>query len=203
MELQKLFKTQRALEEHINAQHPLQEGEDRLSKKILALQVELGECANEWRGFKYWGHFYVPEGKSEFECDCCEGAGFFDKFTPVDGHWTDDCQQCKGSGLNPLLEEYADVLHFALGIGLEIGVTIESVYLLEKSSKTITERFTSLLVGYGILATQPNNIESSYRELFAGTIRLGIKLGFSLDEIEEAYYIKNTINHQRQDLGVY
>ena len=49
MNLEKLFETQQALEEHINAQHPLQEGEDRLSEKILALQVELGECANEWK----------------------------------------------------------------------------------------------------------------------------------------------------------
>ncbi|MGG3951379.1 dUTP diphosphatase, partial [Geobacillus thermodenitrificans] len=48
MNLQKLFEMQRQLDEYIEREHPRQEGEDRLSKKILALMVELGELANEW-----------------------------------------------------------------------------------------------------------------------------------------------------------
>lgn len=189
MNLEKLFKMQKELDERILDRFPELRNEDLLDKKILALQVELGELAQNWRGFKFWSNDRESRTVRKIETE------WDDDGTPTEWLCNED--------VNPLLEEYADVLHFALSIGLEIGVTIESVYLLEKSSKAITERFTSLLVGYGILATQPNNIESSYRELFAGTIRLGLKLGFSLDEIEEAYYIKNTINHQRQDLGVY
>ncbi len=52
MNLQKLFAAQAELDKHIYEQHPVEDGEDRLAKKILALQVELGECANEWRGFR-------------------------------------------------------------------------------------------------------------------------------------------------------
>ncbi|MEK4091705.1 dUTP diphosphatase [Viridibacillus sp. FSL H8-0110] len=48
MNLTKLFEAQRELDLYIDQQHPVQPGEDRLSKKILALLVELGECANEW-----------------------------------------------------------------------------------------------------------------------------------------------------------
>lgn len=49
MNLSKLFEMQKELDEHIEKEHPREPGEDRLAKKILALQVELGELANEWK----------------------------------------------------------------------------------------------------------------------------------------------------------
>lgn len=42
MQLDKLFAAQKELRDHINYT-----GEDRFEKLILALLVELGECANE------------------------------------------------------------------------------------------------------------------------------------------------------------
>lgn len=60
MNLAKLFEMQRQLDEHIEKEHPRKPREDRLVKKILALQVELGELANCWRGFKYWSHDQEP-----------------------------------------------------------------------------------------------------------------------------------------------
>ena len=57
MDLQKLFEIQEGLDYHITKEHPVQEGEDRLAKKILALQVELGELANELpEVFKFWSN---------------------------------------------------------------------------------------------------------------------------------------------------
>jgi dimeric dUTPase (all-alpha-NTP-PPase superfamily) len=57
MNLQRLFELQRQLDAHIEKEHPRQEGEDRLVKKILALQVELGELANELpEVFKFWSN---------------------------------------------------------------------------------------------------------------------------------------------------
>ena len=57
MNIKKLFEMQRQLDEHIEKEHPRQEGEDRLAKKILALMVELGELANELpEVFKFWSH---------------------------------------------------------------------------------------------------------------------------------------------------
>lgn len=49
MNLQKLFETQTQLDEHIYTKHPELHGQDNLDWKILALQVELGELANEWK----------------------------------------------------------------------------------------------------------------------------------------------------------
>lgn len=54
MNLKPLFEMQKVLDARIEKEHPREDGEDRLAKKLLALQVELGECANEWRGFKFW-----------------------------------------------------------------------------------------------------------------------------------------------------
>jgi dimeric dUTPase (all-alpha-NTP-PPase superfamily) len=42
--------------DHIEKNHPRQPKENRFSKKILALLVELGECANEERCFKFWSN---------------------------------------------------------------------------------------------------------------------------------------------------
>lgn len=53
MDFSNLFKLQGNLDERIRKQHNLDD-ESLLSKKILALQVELAELANETRCFKFW-----------------------------------------------------------------------------------------------------------------------------------------------------
>jgi dimeric dUTPase (all-alpha-NTP-PPase superfamily) len=53
MQLEKLFKMQRGLDQHIEEKHGLQ-NEDLFDRKVLALLVELGELANETRCFKFW-----------------------------------------------------------------------------------------------------------------------------------------------------
>ncbi|KAB3531157.1 dUTP diphosphatase [Alkaliphilus serpentinus] len=53
MNLKKLFDIQKLLDQRIIDEHQLQEV-DLLPPKLLALQVELGELANETRCFKYW-----------------------------------------------------------------------------------------------------------------------------------------------------
>jgi dimeric dUTPase (all-alpha-NTP-PPase superfamily) len=49
-----LYEIQAGLKAHISKNHPERNDEDRSAKKFLALLVELGECANEERGFKFW-----------------------------------------------------------------------------------------------------------------------------------------------------
>jgi dimeric dUTPase (all-alpha-NTP-PPase superfamily) len=53
MQLEKLFRMQQALDQHIQEKHELQ-NEDLFTRKVLALLVELGELANETRCFKFW-----------------------------------------------------------------------------------------------------------------------------------------------------
>ncbi|SFB39626.1 dUTP diphosphatase [Clostridium frigidicarnis] len=53
MNLPKLFQLQKNLNDRIEEEHNLNNN-SLLPKRILALQVELGELANETRCFKYW-----------------------------------------------------------------------------------------------------------------------------------------------------
>lgn len=53
MRLKKLYYMQQKLDERIIKDKGLQ-GRDLLETTVTALLVEIGECANEWRGFKHW-----------------------------------------------------------------------------------------------------------------------------------------------------
>lgn len=53
MNFKKLFEMQEKLDARIESEHNLQ-NQDLFYKKILALQVEVGELANETRCFKFW-----------------------------------------------------------------------------------------------------------------------------------------------------
>lgn len=205
MNLAKLFEMQRKLDAHIEKEHPRQDGEDRLSKKILALQVELGELANEWRGFKYWS--YDQEPRKSVKCEVCHGIG--EIYEPIREH-RDICLHCDGKGLendsNPLLEEYVDCLHFILSIGLEMNVDpteIRGIY--ERGS--LIEQFNAV---FDCVSRFWSRVDKgfSYEEqvewyvwAFKAFRVLGHQLGFSWDEIEAAYMEKNQENHRRQESG--
>lgn len=55
LDLPKLFDMQKKLNERITTEHNLQE-KNLFVEQILALEVELGELANETRCFKYWSN---------------------------------------------------------------------------------------------------------------------------------------------------
>lgn len=70
IDLLPLFEKQKQLDEFIIEEKGLQ-GQDLLAENILALQVELGELANEWKGFKYWSNKPMNREKALVEyVDC-------------------------------------------------------------------------------------------------------------------------------------
>ncbi|MEH7653175.1 dUTP diphosphatase [Bacillus safensis] len=136
MNLQKMFEMQAELDRRIIKEKGL-EGQDLLPGLILALQVELAECANEWRGFKFWSNDQqprremhttagaTPENATHFRCesdDCGEYLTREDFKNLFDPDY-DECPICKAGSVtvfrevDPLLEEYVDCLHFILSIG--------------------------------------------------------------------------------------
>src|SRR5699024_2680440 len=129
MNLQPLFETQKKLDKRIIKEKGL-EGVDLLDKKILALQVELGELANEHRGFTFWSENQRPNVERWVECKKCDGTGDLNyeivegDAEGTGGHEYVDCDECDSSGTshmtNPLLEEYVDCLHFILSIGNDV-----------------------------------------------------------------------------------
>ncbi len=161
MNLQKLFEMQRQLDAHIEKEHPRQEGEDRLAKKILALQVELGELANELpEVFKYWSN--------------------------------------KKNNYEKALKEYVDCLHFLLSIGLDENIgTLEWEQIEPWKRESIIDQFIDLFDCTVRLKTDI----TEYVIIWDYFIGLGEMLGFSWEEVEEAYLQKNAENHARQERG--
>jgi dimeric dUTPase (all-alpha-NTP-PPase superfamily) len=202
MNLQKLFEMQRKLDEHIEREHPRQEGEDRLAKKIFAFMVELGELANEWRGFKFWSNDQKPRRTVYEICEYCEGRKTL-------GFQQESCWYCNGTGLQvvkrPLLEEFADGLHFLLSIGNDINMN--EVYEDEEPKplycEDIIEQF--IVVNDWVNSLYYRRHEDvngeMYDLVFAYFLGLGEMLGFTWEQIEEAYMKKNAENHTRQENG--
>lgn len=201
MKLIPLFETQDVLDKRIVKEHGL-EGRDLLPEKILALQVELGECANEWRKFKFWSKDQKPRIERKVRCHACSGRGSF--YVGISNDEKEICLYCEGTGLqedrNPLLEEYVDCLHFILSIGLEhefhekLPLEIESVTCVD-----VTRQF-SMLMKTDWEFYEVTDL-SYYREGFELFVGLGELLGFTWQQIEDAYYAKNKINHTRQASG--
>lgn len=174
MNLKYLYEIQAGLMAHIEKNHPVQEGEDRNEKRLLAFIVELGECAQEHRGFKYWSKDQQPRTKA----------------VRVPAMMEEDKEY-----YNPLLEEYVDGLHFVLELGLAYGIkqlTISETLQYD----TTTEQFLHIIKA--VLDYQNVQKQIKYSVLIRLYLGLGEMLGFTQDEIEQAYLAKNEINHNRQ-----
>ena len=193
MNLSKLFKIQKQLDERIVKEKGL-EGQDLLDKKILALQVELGELANEWRGFKYWSHDQEPRTEvPDFET------------WKKNGHKT-----YKGKPImhfkNPLLEEYVDVVHFTLSVGLEIEIKHE-IFPEPINYGDVVIQFNELFgqISYFASVLKRENeweeIESEYERIWSLLFGLAGLLGFTWEQIEQGYIAKNKINYERLEAG--
>jgi len=160
LDIKEFFNIQKILDTKILQEHNL-EGTDLVPRKIMALQVELGELANETRCFKYWS-----------------------KKAPA--------------AREVILEEYVDCLHFVLSIGLEINY-MEVSTEVEKEDRSVVEQF--LKVFANIADFQRDASSQNYLNLWNNFVLLGSIIGFSWDEIIDAYLRKNEINHQRQVEG--
>lgn len=184
MDLSELFDMQRTLDERIVKEKGL-EGVDLVPEKILALQVELGECANEWRGFKFWSNDQLPRDMEITIGNVCgdEKVRY------------------------PVLEEYVDCLHFVLSLGNDLvhrkdvkTIDRENIGYVVYNRFEITSQFNQLFSILGELWDH-GEIDLPYHDFIAVFINLGESLGFTWDEVVMAYKAKNAINHQRQEEG--
>ena len=217
IDLTELFKVQNVLKERIGYRET-----DRFNKTKLALLVEIGECANEWRGFKYWStkkptEFIhttagaTVENADYFECmegDECGEILYKEDFECLLDPNYDECPKCKVGYVvpfrkkYPLLEEYSDGLHFVMQLGLEINSDFRIPYNRLTFSKNITDKFNSVYLLTARL--EEGNLlldDKEYRLLLTEYVELADYLGFTWDQVEAMYYEKNKINHKRQSEG--
>ncbi len=215
MELSKLFEIQAKLDKHIVEEKGL-EGKSLLDDKILALQVELGELANEWRGFKFWSEKKKPkilesscaDDKAEyFECGFCNERFATEKANEFNYECPDDENTLLGfRRRNTVLEEYVDCLHFILSIGLDLKQENWKPYYskvaVDLEGNEITTQFHELFRTTSFLKISKDEMKvTHYGYAFADLLGLGEMLGFSWEQIEQAYLDKNKVNHERQQNG--
>lgn len=156
------FEKQRELDEFILKKFNLEENQELLEKRIVAFQVELMECCNSWRGFKYWTE--NPEPKED------------------------------------LLEEYVDGMHFILSIGNLIGEA-EDTFPLFPSGPHVAEVEPIMLFCLTADLACKMHHDNHYSHLVMVFFDLGYSLGFTWDQITEAYNKKYEVNIQRMNNG--
>lgn len=164
MQLEQLFQIQEVLDQKILDNHHLHQ-QNLIAEKVLALQTEMAELANETRCFKYWS-LKAPSAREV------------------------------------ILEEYVDVIHFVLSIGLALGYQDKlqvSSFMGEKEEQELVPLFL-LNVERTTTFYKEQSLEQ-YQQLFEAVLQLGEALGFTQQEIERAYLDKNKQNHQRQAEG--
>ena len=161
MNLSKLFRMQRALDEYIETEHGLKEA-DLFDKKVLALLVEIGELANETRCFKFWSLKQPSERKV-------------------------------------ILEEFVDGVHFILSLGLTCSLEQEAIIEESSAADSVTEQF--LLVYEAVHLFKLEKSAKAYQRMLHNYFALGHLLGFSAEEVEQAYVSKNEVNYERQQQG--
>jgi dimeric dUTPase (all-alpha-NTP-PPase superfamily) len=103
------------------------------------------------------------------------------------------------SNKETIIEEFVDGLHFILSIGLEIGLKSLELSKHDAGNNNLVNQF--LEVYASIHKFNMSKTNSNYQELFKNYFYLGGLLGFTNEDIYEAYVRKNNVNFNRQKEG--
>lgn len=171
--LKELFEIQAGLDAEINKNHPREKGENRELKKLLALQVEIGELANELpEVFKFWSN--KKNNREKALKEYVDGTHFIISFAlefGIDNLEITGDDYTKDTTLETFAEVYAQI------------AVIQGLLLNAPEMVVFT-------------------IKDEIEELFNLYVGLAEKhLGFTWDEIVKAYLEKNQENHYRQMNG--
>lgn len=212
LNLEKIFEKQQELNTKTALTNP-KYGEltnDELTRNfVFAALVELGETSNEWGEFKIW-----KKSRKQNRLAVCKRCNNVD---------VDACIHCIDGTNNPLLEEYIDVFHFVVSVAIGLKLDVEFYVTFTNTDQLdylkTTKDYDMFLRLYELLADTNSLLEpcingelSGFQLLKNKTDReitsiklmdvlllLGYSLGFSDEEINEAYFSKHKVNHKRQE----
>ncbi|WP_281393597.1 dUTP diphosphatase [Salicibibacter cibarius] len=99
-----------------------------------------------------------------------------------------------------------DCLHFILSIGLELNITEKQPLKPKFPNNDVTKQFIYVMdkvtgLYKNIKLSFGNNKDQIWQRIFSEFVRLGESMGFSWNEVEQAYFAKNKVNHERQANG--
>ncbi len=99
-----------------------------------------------------------------------------------------------------ILEEYVDGIHFIVSLGNTIGHNFsDESFKVDATCSDPTQAFIKV---FERITNFANDIHvSNFTSLWNEYLGLGKLLGFSANDIYEAYKQKNEVNHDRQDSG--
>lgn len=92
-----------------------------------------------------------------------------------------------------IIEELADCMHFLLAIGIYRNYR---EFVKELDWEFWMEAGTAYL--YHEIMNNPITSSGQWKNAFEQLIAIGVKLGFTLEDIQLAYYLKNQENIERQ-----
>lgn len=172
MNLTNLFEVQEVLKQHIGYK-----GEEKFPKMMLAMLVEFMECANDWRGFKYWSK---------------------------DQNKKPSLLEETVDGLHFVLETGLDLLEQGKMKNLPVYVNTNPAHH-KAQQQDIVRQYKQLIytVLYldGEVGRGAKYLDIEYYELLKQYMHLCFLLGFTEKQIHTAYMKKNEVNHQCQDNG--
>lgn len=98
-----------------------------------------------------------------------------------------------------ILEEYIDVLHFAISFGLHFGANIdEGLFVKELNPNLNLTDYILESLRLAMNLKNNRNLEN-YKEFMAYYLGISVYLEYTYFELVEAYLKKNQTNHERQD----
>ncbi len=95
-----------------------------------------------------------------------------------------------------IFEEFSDVLHFSLSLGIDINFDLSEIEYHE-SGLNLNDQFHKLY--HATLGFSKSNDKEDYIQLMQTIFTLAHHLGMNEQKIREMYLFKNEKNHQRQD----
>ncbi|MCA1063643.1 dUTP diphosphatase [Rossellomorea sp. AcN35-11] len=109
--------------------------------------------------------------------------------------WSKKSSSSKGV----ILEEFVDGIHFILSLGLEIGIQEFDLGETNYANEDVTKQFLDVFKAANQFAEERS--VGHFQELFRQYVYLGELLGFSHEEVLDAYVKKNEVNYNRQKEG--
>jgi len=156
-------------------------------KEIFELQIALDKHIHQEHNVNY--QIIQPELKLALFTELAECANEVRCFK----FWS----LKKPSDRNVILEEYVDAIHFITAICISYNTS--TTFDLEDQKVFETKRETTN--GFNEVFASVSNIRdaNSAHQWYLNYLHFGLKLGFTIDDIIQAYKAKCAINHQRQD----
>jgi dimeric dUTPase (all-alpha-NTP-PPase superfamily) len=98
-----------------------------------------------------------------------------------------------------ILEEFVDGIHFILSLGLEIGIQQFDLGETNYANEDVSKQFLEVFKSANHFSEERS--VGHFQQLFRHYVYLGELLGFSHEEVFDAYVKKNEVNYNRQKEG--